>query len=104
MVQIGLDLRPRALIRDAKVVGFIPSNSAAPRGPEILPFVWAKAERILSRSRRFSSESVKLVGAGLRGGAKSHVEPPHFAPPYLQTPHPNPPDTPKPTLPSPTCS
>jgi hypothetical protein len=37
-VQMGLDFRPSALIRDVKVVGFMPSNSAAPRGPEILPF------------------------------------------------------------------
>src|SRR5262249_6653350 len=31
--------RPRALIRDARVVGLIPSNSAAPPGPDTLPAV-----------------------------------------------------------------
>jgi nuclear transport factor 2 (NTF2) superfamily protein len=72
---MGLDLRPSLLIRDAKVVGFIPSNSAELRGPEILPFVWAKAARILSRSRCFSSDSVKIAGAGLGAGATWSTEP-----------------------------
>ena len=49
--------RPRALIREANVVGFMPSNSAAPRGPEILPLARAKAAMMLSRSRRLSSAS-----------------------------------------------
>ena len=34
-----LRLMPREEIRDAKVDGFMPSNSAAPPGPETFPFV-----------------------------------------------------------------
>ena len=49
---------PKALIRDANVVGFMPSNSAAPRLPEILPLVISKAARILIRSRFNRSSSV----------------------------------------------
>ena len=63
---MGLDFRPSALIREAKVVGFMPSNSAAPRRPEILPFAWARAATMLSRSRRFSSDSVKIIGSGFK--------------------------------------
>jgi hypothetical protein len=65
-VQMGLDFRPSALIRDVKVVGFMPSNSAAPRGPEILPFAWARAAMMLSRSRRFRSDPVRIIGSAPR--------------------------------------
>jgi hypothetical protein len=41
---------PSALIRDAKVVGFSPSNWAAPPGPDTLPFAAASAARMLSAS------------------------------------------------------
>ena len=39
-----------ALIRDASVVGLIPSSSAAPPGPETLPLVALSAARMLSAS------------------------------------------------------
>jgi hypothetical protein len=37
-------------IRDARVEGFIASNSAAPPGPETFPFVRFKALMMTSRS------------------------------------------------------
>jgi hypothetical protein len=47
---IVLRFRPRAEMRDASVVGFMPSSSAAPRGPETLPFVCFRAAAMASRS------------------------------------------------------
>ena len=46
---------PMEEMRDAKVDGFMPSNSAAPRGPETLPLVCFRAFIIVSRSCRFNS-------------------------------------------------
>src|SRR5476649_1135339 len=43
-------LIPSDLIRDASVVDFMPSNCAAPLGPETLPFAALSAARILSAS------------------------------------------------------
>ena len=45
---------PRAAIREASVVGFMPSNSAAPFRPKILPPLRCRAAPMLSRSCRFS--------------------------------------------------
>ena len=42
--------KPKAAMREEKVEGFMPSNSAAPRDPEILPFVRLRASMIASRS------------------------------------------------------
>ena len=46
-------------MRDAKVEGFMPSNSAAPRTPDTFPFACVKALMMASRSWRFSSSSVE---------------------------------------------
>ncbi len=45
-------------IRDTRVVGFIPSISAAPPLPDTLPFASFSAARILLRSRFRRSSSV----------------------------------------------
>jgi hypothetical protein len=45
---------PREEMREDKVDGLVPSNSAAPPGPEIFPLVWFKALTIASRSCRFN--------------------------------------------------
>jgi hypothetical protein len=50
------------VIREASVVGFMPSNSAAPPGPKILPPVCFNAAAMLSRSCRFSSLRVSKAG------------------------------------------
>src|SRR5580692_256057 len=55
----ALRVMPSAEMRDAKVDGFMPSNSAAPLGPETFPFVCFKASMMASRSRRFSSSRVR---------------------------------------------
>lgn len=46
----GFRLIPSALMREARVVGLIPSNSAAPSTPKILPPVCCRAAMMLSRS------------------------------------------------------
>ena len=45
-----VDEVPHALIREASVVGFIPSSPAAPSSPKTLPRVCSSARRMLSRS------------------------------------------------------
>ncbi len=54
-----LRLMLREEMREAKVDGFIPSNSAAPPGPETFPFVCFKALMMASRSWRFSWSRVR---------------------------------------------
>ena len=49
---------PKAFMRDASVVGLMPSNSAAPSSPDTLPLVSCKAARMLDRSRLSRSDSV----------------------------------------------
>jgi hypothetical protein len=57
----GLRVSPSALMRDARVVGFVPSNSAAPSGPKIFPFACSNAAAMLSRSwRRMSSRVISF--------------------------------------------
>src|SRR5882724_10023237 len=51
--------RRNALIREARVVGFISSNSAAPPGPKTLPPLFLSAEVMLSRSWRFQASRVR---------------------------------------------
>src|ERR1700680_5100115 len=58
-----LRLMPREEMRDAKVDGFMPSNSAAPPGPETLPLVCFRAFIIVSRSCRFNSFRVRSAGS-----------------------------------------
>ena len=45
-------------MREANVVGFIPSNSAAPLGPDTFPFALSRAVRMLSASNRRMSAAV----------------------------------------------
>ena len=49
-------------MREASVVGFMPSNSAAPPGPKILPPVCFSAVAMPSRSWRFNSSRVSRAG------------------------------------------
>ena len=58
-----LRLMLREEIREAKVDGFIPSNSAAPPGPETFPFVCFKALIMASRSWRFSWSRVRTAAS-----------------------------------------
>ena len=51
---------PSAFMRDASVVGLIPSSSAVPSSPDILPLV-SKAASIFSRSRASRTVSVKGI-------------------------------------------
>ncbi len=51
--------RRSALTREARVVGFISSNSAAPPGPKTLPPLFLSAAVMLSRSWRFQSSRVR---------------------------------------------
>ena len=62
----GASLRcnPIFLMRDSKVLGFTPSNSAAPWAPLIFQPVFFSAMRTLSRSRRCNSDSVRNSGSG----------------------------------------
>lgn len=46
-------------MREANVVGFMPSNSAAPPGPETLPFVRLSA--VASGSRQASKAVIAVV-------------------------------------------
>ena len=55
-------LIPSALMRDASVVGFMPSNAAAPSAPKIFPLVNPSAWTILSRSWRLNSSLVAGLG------------------------------------------
>lgn len=66
----SLDFRliPSALMREASVVGFMPSNSAAPSAPKSFPPHCFKAAAMLSRSWRLSSSQVRSL-AGVFGGA-----------------------------------
>ena len=67
--------KPSALMREARVVGFMPRSAAAPLGPKTLPWVWARAAAMLSRSRCLSSARVSsglgaetaAAGAAARG-------------------------------------
>ena len=52
----------RTAMREAKVVGFIPSNAAAPPGPKILPPDCFRAAAMPSRSWRFIS--LRVISAG----------------------------------------
>jgi hypothetical protein len=52
----------RAVIREANVVGFMASNSAAPPRPKILPPVCFSASAMVSRSWRFISLRVSKAG------------------------------------------
>ena len=68
--QVGLLLsKPRALMREMTVVGFMPSRAAAPVGPKTFPPVCASATFRFSRSRRLSSPLVRT--AGVSAGAAS---------------------------------
>src|SRR6266478_3594428 len=58
-----LRLMLREEMREAKVDGFIPSNSAAPPGPETLPLVCFRAFIIVSRSCRFNSSRVRSAAS-----------------------------------------
>ncbi len=55
-------------MRDASVVGFMPSKTAAPSEPKILPFVSRKACEMFSRSWRFRSSRVANRAAEEVGG------------------------------------
>lgn len=55
-------LIPNALMRDASVVGFMPSNAAAPSAPKIFPLVKPSAWTMLSRSWRLRSSLVAGLG------------------------------------------
>ena len=55
---------PSALMREARVVGFTSSNSAAPPRPNTLPPQDSSAARILARSRSRRSSSVSSRSAG----------------------------------------
>ena len=50
-------------MRDAKVDGFMPSNSAAPPGPETFPLVCFRAFMMVSRSCRFNSSRVRSAAS-----------------------------------------
>jgi hypothetical protein len=59
---------PRDLIRDASVVGVMPSSSAAPPAPDTFPFVCVSAARMLYASNCRNSASVQIrfaAGAGV---------------------------------------
>jgi len=64
---------PREEIRDAKVDGFMPSNCAAPPGPNTFPFACFKALTMASRSWRFRSPRVSSAAfsAGFAAGLVS---------------------------------
>ena len=57
---------PKEEMRDAKVEGFMPSNSAAPPGPETFPLVCFRAFMMVSRSWRFNSSRVRSAAAAVR--------------------------------------
>ena len=63
-IQTGLSI-PIFFIRDVKVVGLIPNNSAAPSSPEIFHLVRFRAAMMFSRSRRRISSSVMIAGSEL---------------------------------------
>ncbi len=56
---------PNALMRDARVVGFMPSNAAAPSAPKSFPLVKPSAWTMFSRSWRLRSSLVAGRGEGL---------------------------------------
>jgi len=56
-------------MREASVVGFLPSKAAAPLEPKIFLPVWARAAARLSRSRAFNSVRVSKVGSCEEGDA-----------------------------------
>src|SRR5262249_3335335 len=56
-------LMPKEEMRDARVDGFMPSNLAAPRGPETLPLVCLSEATIASLSCRFNSSRMGSAGA-----------------------------------------
>ena len=55
---------PRALMREASVVGLIPSSSAAPPGPYTFQRAWSSAVSTFSRSRPLISASGATVAGG----------------------------------------
>ena len=57
-------LIPRALMREASVVGLIPSSSAAPPGPYTFQRAWSSAVSTFSRSRPLISASGATVAGG----------------------------------------
>ena len=61
---------PSTLMRDASVVGFIPSSTAAPRGPKMRPDVCVNALAMVSRSSARRSSRVTIGG---RAGAVSSL-------------------------------
>ena len=54
-------------MREASVVGFIPSNSAAPPEPDTLPLDSFRAARMLSASNCLNSESVNIRFVAVTG-------------------------------------
>ena len=56
-------LSPRAVMREARVVGFMPSNSAAWPGPKTLPPVCLSAVAMLSRSFGGHGGHVKTIAS-----------------------------------------
>jgi hypothetical protein len=64
---------PSALIRDAKVVGFIPSSWAAPTGPETFPHAAFRAARILSASSYRISAAVRTLPGSATKASGSRV-------------------------------
>src|SRR6516164_7645856 len=64
---LAFRLKPRALRRETRVVGFMPSRAAAPAAPKTFPPVCSSATVRFSRSRCLSSAYVRtaVVSAGL---------------------------------------
>ena len=64
---------PSALMRDARVVGFMDKSAAAPPPPYNFPSACSRAARMFSRSRRRISSSVTTPVVGERAGTRGSL-------------------------------